>query len=110
MLGAIDTLEQKIPNLALIDAQGSCQAPSVIDILRKRGGASPLGDVVVVHIGNNGPLTNEQFDEMMGGSQKTGAEGSVALPGPQERISWGEGGSFGECVGPSSWCSIPVTP
>jgi hypothetical protein len=35
------------------------------------------------------------------------AEGSGALLGSKERISWGEGGTFGECVGPSSWCSSP---
>jgi hypothetical protein len=29
------------------------------------------------------------------------AEGSPTLPGPRGRISWGEGGAFGECVGPS---------
>ena len=32
------------------------------------------------------------------------AEGSQIPPGPQEKISWGEGGFFGECVGPRSWC------
>ena len=38
------------------------------------------------------------------------AEGSEAPPGPQERISWGEDGYFGECVGPSSWCAATTTP
>jgi hypothetical protein len=31
-------------------------------------------------------------------------EGSVTLPGPRERFSWGRGGLSGVCVGPSSWC------
>jgi hypothetical protein len=66
MLGAVDALEREMPNLALIDAQGSRQAPAAIDLLRQYRAAGRLGGVVVVHIGNNGPLTAEQFDEMMG--------------------------------------------
>ena len=66
MLGAVDALEHEIPNLVLIDAQGSRQALAAIDLLRQYRAAGHLGDVVVVHIGNNGPLTAEQFDEMMG--------------------------------------------
>jgi hypothetical protein len=180
MLGAVDALEQEMPNLVLIDAEGSRQASAAIDLLRQYRAAGHLGDVVVVHIGNNGPLTAEQFDEMMGvleGVRKVlvvnltvppnvadpvavpndavlaegvrrypnqallvdwysasaghpeyfwdgihltpqGArayadlisshigdpEGSVTLPGPRERFSWGRGGLSGVCVGPSSWC------
>jgi hypothetical protein len=66
MLGAVDALEQEMSNLVLIDAEGSRQAPVAIDLLRQYRAAGHLGDVVVVHIGNNGPLTAEQFDEMMG--------------------------------------------
>ena len=65
MLGAVYALQQEIPNLSAIDAQGCLQAPAAIDILRSRRDAGQLGDVVVVHIGNNGPLTAETFDEMM---------------------------------------------
>ena len=180
MLGAVDALEQEMPNLVLIDAEGSRQAPAAIDLLRQYRATGHLGDVVVVHIGNNGPLTAEQFDEMMGvleGVRKVlvvnltvppnvadpvavpndavlaegvrrypekavlvdwysasaghpeyfwdgihltpqGArayadlissyvgepEGSVTLPGPRKRFSWGKGGLSGVCVGPSSWC------
>jgi hypothetical protein len=190
MLGAVDALQQEIPNLALIDAQGSRQPPAAIDILRARRAVGQLGDVVVVHVGNNGPFVAEQFDEMMralAGMRKVlvvnatvpagvpdpiavpnnavlaaevrrypknavlvdwqaesaghpeffgedgvhltsqgaqsyadliaahlgddAAEGSAAPPpSSRERISWGEGGTFGECVGPSSWCNVPATP
>ena len=65
MIGAIDALQRKITNLALIDAQGSRQPPDAVDILQKRHAASQLGDVVIVHVGNNGPFTKAQFDEMM---------------------------------------------
>jgi hypothetical protein len=173
MLGAVDTLEREMPNLALIDAQGSRQAPAAIDLLRQYRAAGRLGGVVVVHVGNNGPLTAEQFDDVRkvlvvnltvppnvddpiavpndavlaegvrrypekavlvdwysasaghpeyfwdgihltprgarayAGliSSYVGEPGdSVALPGPRERFSWGNGGSTGMCVGPSSWC------
>jgi lysophospholipase L1-like esterase len=189
MLGAIDVLQQEIPNLALVDAQGSRQPPAAIDVLRRRRAVGQLGDVVIVHVGNNGPFPAEQFDEMMralAGMHKVlvvnatvpagvpdpiavpnnavlaaevrrypktavlvdwqaesaghpeffgedgvhltsqgaqayadlitarlgddAAEGSAAPPpGSLERIWWGEGGTFGECVGPYSWCSVPAT-
>ena len=184
MVGAIEALEQEIPSLSLLNAQGSRQPTAATDLLQRWRAAGYLGDAVVIHIGNNGPFTAEQFDEMMGvlagvpkvlivtltvppgvkdpvavsnnavlsdGVQRysntvlvdwhaasaehpeyfTGddnihlslqgaqayakliavhlgddaAEGSVAPAGSKERISWGEGGTFGECVGPSSWCS-----
>src|SRR5215217_1657428 len=65
MKGAVGTLQQEIPTLGVIDVQGSLQAPAAIGILRQRRAADQLGDVVVVHIGNNGPFSAEEFDEMM---------------------------------------------
>ena len=186
MLGAVEALQQKMPNLGLLNAQGSRQPAAAIDIMRQWRTAGYLGDAVVIDIGNNGPFTSEQFDEMMHvlagvpkvlivtltvppgvenpvaasnntvlieGAQRypnavlvdwhgasanhpeyfsgdsthlslQGAqayadliashlgrsEGSVAPPGPQETISWGEGGFFGKCVGPRSWCVVTTTP
>ena len=66
MKGAVGALQQEIPNLSIIDVQGSLQAPGAIDVLRQRRAvAGQLGDVVIVHIGNNGPFSAEKFDEMM---------------------------------------------
>jgi len=65
MKGAVGTLQQEIPTLGVIDVQGSLQAPAAIGILRQRRAAGQLGNVVVVHIGNNGPFSAEMFDEMM---------------------------------------------
>jgi hypothetical protein len=186
MVGAVEALQQEIPNLGLLNAQGSRQPQAAIDLLKQWQTAGYLGDAVVVHIGNNGPFSPEQFDEMMGalagvpkvlivtltvppgvedpvaasnntilieGAQRypntvvvdwhaasanhpeyfggdnthlslQGAqayaeliashldqpEGSGAQPGPQETISWGEGGFFGKCVGPRSWCIASTTP
>ncbi len=65
MKGAVSALQQEIPNLGVIDVQGNLQAPAAIDILQQRSAAGQLEDVVVVHIGNNGPFSAEKFDEMM---------------------------------------------
>jgi peptidoglycan/LPS O-acetylase OafA/YrhL len=64
MVGAAGELEQNIGNVA-IDAEVGRQAAAVIDILRQRRASGQLGDVVIIHIGNNGTVTDEQFDEMM---------------------------------------------
>jgi len=65
MLGAVDALQQQIPNLALLDAQGSRQPQAAINLLRKYRADGHLGDEVIVHVGNNGPFTAQDFDEMM---------------------------------------------
>jgi hypothetical protein len=57
---------QEVPNLAVLDARGCRQAPDAIDVLRGWRAAGQLGEVVVVHVGSNGPLYPGQFDEMMG--------------------------------------------
>lgn len=66
MLGAVHALENRVPNLVLVDAEGSRQAPATIDLLRQYRADEHIGAVVVVHVGNNGPITPEDFDEMMG--------------------------------------------
>jgi lysophospholipase L1-like esterase len=65
MLGAVDALRHEIPNPAVIDARGSRQVPEAIAVLRQLRASGELGDVVVVHIGNNGVFSEDQFDEMM---------------------------------------------
>ena len=66
MITAIEALEQEIPNLGLLNAQGSRQPTAAIDLLQRRRAAGYLGDAVIINVGNNGPFTAEQFDEMMG--------------------------------------------
>jgi peptidoglycan/LPS O-acetylase OafA/YrhL len=65
MLGAADRLYRDIDNLTVMDAQVGLQASAAIDILQARRASGQLGDVVIVHIGNNGTFTAGQFDEMM---------------------------------------------
>jgi peptidoglycan/LPS O-acetylase OafA/YrhL len=65
MLGAAERLERDIDGLTVMDAEVGLQASAAIDILRWRRASGQLGEVVIVHIGNNGIFTAEQFDEMM---------------------------------------------
>jgi lysophospholipase L1-like esterase len=65
MLGAVETLPEEIPNLTVLDARGSRQAPEAIGVLQQLRASGTLGDVVIVHIGNNGIFTAEEFDQMM---------------------------------------------
>jgi hypothetical protein len=57
------------PILALgntdIDARVSRQVVTAYEILRSRHAAGTLGPIVVLHIGNNGPMTVQQFDDIM---------------------------------------------
>jgi peptidoglycan/LPS O-acetylase OafA/YrhL len=64
MLGAALALESEIDGIA-IDAAISRQASEAIELLRERAVSGELGDVVIVHMGNNGTFTATQFDAMM---------------------------------------------
>src|SRR5919199_4273999 len=48
MLGAVEALQQKMPNLGLLNAQGSRQPAAAIDIMRQWRTAGYLGDAVVI--------------------------------------------------------------
>jgi hypothetical protein len=65
MLGAVDALQRDIPKLNTIDARGSRQIPEAITVLRRLRATGKLGEVVIVHMGDNGIVTDEQFDELM---------------------------------------------
>jgi peptidoglycan/LPS O-acetylase OafA/YrhL len=65
MLGAVDALRRDIPNLTTIDARESRQIPEAIGVIRQLRATDELGEVVIVHMGDNGVVTDEQFDGMM---------------------------------------------
>jgi peptidoglycan/LPS O-acetylase OafA/YrhL len=65
MLGAVEALRSDIPNLTTIDARGSRQIPEAIAVLRQLRASGKLGKVVIVHMGDNGVVTDQDFDEMM---------------------------------------------
>ncbi len=64
MLGAADELVSDIPNLDL-DAKVGLQVSEAIQILQARSDAGLLRQVVILDIGNNGPMTSDQFDQVM---------------------------------------------
>jgi peptidoglycan/LPS O-acetylase OafA/YrhL len=64
MQGAAYALSDDIPNIDL-DAAVGRQAAAAVDLLSEKAAAGALGDIVVIHIGNNGTLTSSQFDQIM---------------------------------------------
>jgi hypothetical protein len=64
MLGAAARLAGAIPNLDL-DSQVGRQAWNAVTLLRERQADGHLGQIVLVHIGNNGTLTRREFEEIM---------------------------------------------
>jgi peptidoglycan/LPS O-acetylase OafA/YrhL len=64
MLGAAGELERTIDNL-YIDAEIGRQVSTGIEILRAHRDAGQLGEVVIIHLGNNGGFSARQFDEIM---------------------------------------------
>jgi lysophospholipase L1-like esterase len=64
MNGAQTALQQTIGTIS-VDAAQARQADNMIQLLRDKQAAGQLSQIVVVHIGNNGPITSEEFDQMM---------------------------------------------
>ena len=73
MLGAAQQLAADVPGIDL-DAAVGRQVTEVIALLREREANGLLGDVLLLHIGNNGEFTDEQFDRI------------VDLAGPRRRV------------------------
>jgi peptidoglycan/LPS O-acetylase OafA/YrhL len=65
MLGSVRGLQRDIPGLKVVDAEVGLQVSAAIDTLRYRRANGQLGEVVIVHLGNNGTFTRGQFDEIM---------------------------------------------
>jgi hypothetical protein len=64
MIGAAKQLGRVIGDIE-VDAKVSRQASAAIKLVRARRDAGRLGDVVVIHIGSNGPFSARQFDDLM---------------------------------------------
>ncbi len=64
MEGAAQDLLAIAPE-AEIDTEVGRQWFETPDLIEERRGEDGLGDAVVVHLGNNGPINEELFDEMM---------------------------------------------
>jgi lysophospholipase L1-like esterase len=64
MLAAAGYLQQDIAGIT-VDAVVGRQVSAALTVLQTREQAGTLGSVVIVHVGNNGPFTPQQFDDMM---------------------------------------------
>jgi hypothetical protein len=64
MLGAAADLTARLNGQTFVDAAVGRQVNVGIGILQAWRDAGRLGDVVIVHLGNNGTFTPEQFQEM----------------------------------------------
>jgi len=64
MLAAASDLAAAISDIE-VDAEVGREVSAAIHILRARHATGQLGEVVVVHIGNNSPFSPGQFDQMM---------------------------------------------
>lgn len=65
MLGAVGGLQRDIKGLTVVDAQVGLQVYDAINILKSRRATGQLGSVVIVHLGNNGTFTRQEFDQIM---------------------------------------------
>ena len=65
MLGAAGELANVLGSVD-IDAAVGRQMNVLIEILQARKDQGLLADIVLVQVGNNGPITADQFDQMMG--------------------------------------------
>jgi len=65
MLGAVGGLQKDIQGLTVVDAEVGLQVYAATDILKARRATGQLGEVVIVHLGNNGTFTKEEFDQIM---------------------------------------------
>jgi peptidoglycan/LPS O-acetylase OafA/YrhL len=84
MLGAAQWLAVNIPNLDL-DSQVGRQASAAISVLQQRLEQGQLGQIVLVHIGNNGTLTEGQFETIM---QIAGPERQVIFLNTRVPRAW----------------------
>jgi peptidoglycan/LPS O-acetylase OafA/YrhL len=82
MLGAASELRAVLGPGAVIDAKVGRQVVAAIKLLRAHKAAGRLGDTVLLHLGNNGTFTREQFDEIMSvlGPERTAIFVTVKVP------------------------------
>jgi hypothetical protein len=65
MLGAVPSLQRDIKGLGVVDAEVGLQLYDAIGILQSRRATGQLGSLVIVHLGNNGTFTKQEFDHIM---------------------------------------------
>lgn len=66
MLAAAEELTDMLETPLDLDAAVGRQAAGALEVLRSRRAEGALGSIVVVHIGHNGPVGQDELNEMMG--------------------------------------------
>jgi peptidoglycan/LPS O-acetylase OafA/YrhL len=65
MLGAVPSLQKDVKGLSVVDAEVGLQVYDAVGILKSRRTSGQLGSLVVVHLGNNGTFTKQEFNQIM---------------------------------------------
>jgi peptidoglycan/LPS O-acetylase OafA/YrhL len=84
MVGSADTLAAYLGAGLSVDAAVGRQAAEVPDILAARRAAGELGDIVIIHIGTNGYMSDDEFDAIMAELQGVRAVLFVNVHVPRE--------------------------
>ena len=84
MLGAAHELAAQVPGIDL-DAAVGRQVSQAIRLLEERKANGQLGDIVLLHLGNNGAFSAKQFDRIM---EVVGAERRVVFLTLKVDRSW----------------------
>jgi peptidoglycan/LPS O-acetylase OafA/YrhL len=69
MLGAADALRHVLGDTATVDAEVSRSFSAGADMIGQLAQEGALGDIVVVHLGTNGPVDAELFDTLMANAE-----------------------------------------
>jgi hypothetical protein len=69
MLGAADALRQALGETVTVDAEVSRSFATGADMIGQLAASGTLGEIVVVHLGTNGPVDAELFDELMANAE-----------------------------------------
>jgi hypothetical protein len=69
MLGAADALRQALGETVTVDAEVSRSFATGADKIGQLAAAGTLGEIVVVHLGTNGPVDAELFDTLMANAE-----------------------------------------
>ncbi len=69
MLGAADALRQALGETLTVDAEVSRSFATGADMIGQLAAAGDLGEIVLVHLGTNGPVDAELFDTLMANAE-----------------------------------------
>jgi peptidoglycan/LPS O-acetylase OafA/YrhL len=65
LVGAAPVLAHRLGGALSVDAEVGRQLADVVDLVAAKAADGSLGEVVVLHLGTNGPFTGEEIDELM---------------------------------------------